>query len=327
MGINKVSNEKVDDYFERIVKEGYKPNLIHQNINKQDIEIVLDRLGRMSLDMIDVVWCLLDNEFPSLFNINRSISDGATVAHIGGYVGIYLRHGKRLDREGRDYWIKPLIEIGAIEEITLKGSEFEHGHLKAKSPNSAYRLTSEFVNLLNSTNEPFFEQTLQHFMNTIDKRLKILAELRESNEVVSAHKQLILDSIRGYARHFLPGYISVFTDYEDGNRVTDKEREQLNRYGIVFGTISDVWPDAILFNPQTNSLWFIEAVTSDGEADVHKMQGLLRICQNSNKHFGGVTTTYETWKRLAARQKKEKNLVQQSYVWIKEDPTKQFFVC
>lgn len=165
---------------------------------------------------------------------------------------------------------------------------------------------------------------------TSQLRLAVFSRLSQNNinaQGISAHKQLILDSINVYATQFLPGYVPVFTDCEDGDRVTDEERAALDSAGIVFGQLTDVWPDAILYNESENSLWFIEAVTSDGEVDNHKYEGLLRICENSGKIFAGCTTTYETWKKLASRQQSENNLSVNSYVWIRETPDKHFKVC
>ena len=107
----------------------------------------------------------------------------------------------------------------------------------------------------------------------------------------------------------------------------EEERAALDQYGIVFGTIDDMWPDAILYNPAEEKLWFIEAVTSDGEADLHKVEGLQTICNNSGKIYGGTTTTYETWKCLASRQQSENNLAPGTYIWIRECPNKHFKVC
>lgn len=145
------NKEKVEDYFIRLKKEGYKPQSTYQGISLNDIESFLKMIDRYSDDMRDVIYCLLNDELPNLYSkISKhySISAGASVAHIGSYVGILMRGKNKLDREGRDYWIKPLVEVGIIDLITVSGGEFKLGHLKAKSPNSAYRLNSEFVCLL-----------------------------------------------------------------------------------------------------------------------------------------------------------------------------------
>ncbi len=332
MDINKRAGEKVDDYFERLVQEGYSLKDSYQDVTLDDITAVLEKLNQFSEDKRDAVWCLLNNEFPSLFakSDQFKISDGASIAHIGGYVGILKRHAKRLDREGRDYWVKPLIDIAAIEPITLKDGAFVEGHIKAKSPNSAYRLSKEFYELLKASNTEGFNDKLNEYISSKDERLRVFSELESASKKAqgdSAHKKLIELSISVYAKTYLPGYIPVFTDFADGDRVTDEERACLDKYGIVFGTINDVWPDAILINPETKKLWFIEAVTSDGEADKHKVEGLKAICNNSNLNYGGVTTTYETYKRFAARQHSENNIARDTYVWILECPDRQFKVC
>ena len=332
MDLAKKKGEKLEVYFSRLVSENYTLKDTYQGIKLSDIKEVLSKLNQFSADKQDAIWCLLNNEFPSPFAKAEeyTIADGASIAQIGCYVGILMRHAGKLDREGRDYWVRPLIDIAAIERVTYDKGTFVSGHLKAKSPNSAYRLTPPFVELLKKVGSDSFQNDLKNYIAAVDERLAVFAELEASAKNTlgdSAHKTLIEDSINIYAKTFLPGYVAVFTDYSDGDRVSTEERARLDECGIVFGTIKDLWPDAILYNSEQNSLWFIEAVTSDGEADLHKIEGLKAICDNSNKKYGGTTTTYETWKRLAARQKSENNLAPNSYIWIRECPNKQFKVC
>lgn len=325
--------EKLEDYFSRLVTEGFAFEESYQGVTIEDIENVLKKLNQYSSDKRDAIWCLLNTTFPSPFSnaTNYSIADGASIAQIGCYVGILMRHSGKLDREGRDYWVKPLIdEIAAIERVTFSDGIFVPGHLKAKSPYSAYRLTDAFKQLLFSLGNENFEEKLNEYIGNVDQRLKVFADLENAaRETVgmSGHKRLIQDSITVYAQTFLPGYIPLFTDSADGDRVTAEERTALDQYGIVFGSIDDVWPDAILYHPDEQKLWFIEAVTSDGEADIHKVEGLKTICSNSGKIYGGTTTTYETWKCLASRQQSENNLAPDTYVWIRECPNKHFKVC
>lgn len=42
----------------------------------------------------------------------------------------------------------------------------------------------------------------------------------------------------------------MFTDCEDGDRVTDEEHAALDSAGIVFGQLTDVWPDAFYIMSQ-----------------------------------------------------------------------------
>ena len=333
MEIQKRKKEKLDDYFSRLDAEGFKLAASYQNITIEDIERVLRCLHQFSLDKRDAIWCLLNSDFPSPFPnaAGYSIADGASIAQIGCYIGFLMRHSGKLDREGRDYWIKPLIDdIAAIERVTYHNGSFVPGHLKAKSPHLAYRLTPHFKQLLMHAGSEDFEEQLASYIERVDQRLAAFSELERAARdsiAMPGHKRLIQDSISAYAGVFLPGYIPVFTDCADGDRVTQEERLLLDQYGIVFGSIDDVWPDVILYHPQHETLWFIEAVTSDGEADIHKVEGLKAICKRSGKNYGGTTTTYETWKYFAARQKRENNLAPGTYVWVRECPNKFFRVC
>lgn len=329
--LKKGSNEKVDNYYKRLLTEKFELKNSYQGISISDIEFVLRRLDCYTDEIRDAIWCLLNDEFPSLFSkaVGLTIADGGSTAHIGGYVGILMRKRERLDREGRDYWIKPLISIGAIERCTYMPQEeaFVSGHIKAKSSNSAYRLDSSFVNLLLNTKNENFEDLLREWISksSIEKRLKIQAEATKEVETGKSnpHVQLIKDSISIYAKHFLNTYEPVFTDESDGDRISEDEKTILKKYDILI-ELDDVWPDVILIDKRKNSLWFIEAVNSDGEVDEQKIVGLKKICKKSKKSFGGATTTYATWKELAERQRKYKNLAEDSYIWIREDPGKHF---
>ena len=61
-------------------------------------------------------------------------------------------------------------------------------------------------------------------------------------------------------------------------------------------------------NKETDHLWVIEAVTSDGEVDIHKKESLEAFAKRNGKSGVGFTTTYLTWKAAAARQSSQKNL-------------------
>lgn len=83
-------------------------------------------------------------------------------------------------------------------------------------------------------------------------------------------------------------------------------------------TLEDAMPDALLWHPETDHLWVIEAVTSDGELDFHKVAQMER-CGKSDV---GFTTTYRTWREAAARQSAHGNVAVGTYIWIQADPAK-----
>ena len=76
----------------------------------------------------------------------------------------------------------------------------------------------------------------------------------------------------------------------------------------------------------TDAIWVVEAVTSDGEVDSHKVQGLTALAQRCGKKTIGFTTAYTTWREAATRQGKHKNIAPGTYIWIREDGAKQFSV-
>lgn len=325
---------KLEEYFANVRKQKDSVRSRLQGVSKSNVAKTLWAIGKWSKDMEDAVWCLLDNRFPSLLARNSELkfSDGATVAQIGCYVGILLRGQGKLDREGRDYWLKPLREVGAIEAVTFDPSQkkFLPGHVVAKSPLSAYRLNADFASLIKSAGARNFAATCSQWISADQKRrrLEIFQQLETASRKsvgIGKHEQLIEDGIRIYAHYFLPTYKILYTDCKDGDRITYQQRKSLRAAGIDI-TLADAFPDVILYDHDANSLWFLEAVTSDGEVDSHKWNQLQALCKRCKKKLSGATTLYDSWKRFASRQAQVHNLCVGSRVWIKGDPTKELIV-
>ncbi|OGF56614.1 MAG: hypothetical protein A2Z21_01215 [Candidatus Fraserbacteria bacterium RBG_16_55_9] len=305
-----------------------------QGVTKARIRLVLRNLARETEDMIDAVFALLDDETPSLFPnspYDAKLCDGATTAHIGAHVSILQRgiHTK-LDREGRDYWIKPLRELGAIDPIYLdpKARKFVPGHPKPKSPNSCYRLSEEFVDILKAPKDEW-AQMLSEWASgeNVRKRALLQAEAHEisASLVEGGHRDLIESCVAIYVPTFLSEFSLLFTDYEDGERVTPEDKERLSTAGIELG-LGDPMPDVLLWNPDSDVLWVIEAVTSDGEVDEHKVAQVLSVVRSSGKAGCGFTTAYYSWRDAARRQSANTNIAPSTYVWIANDPAKQYLV-
>lgn len=296
---------------------------------------VAEVLGAVALggnaDLVDGVFALLDDETPSWFAKTRQgtrIADGATTAHLACHIGILQRGNGKLDREGRDYWIKPLRELGAIEAVTLVDGEMIAGHVKAKSPNSCYRLNAEFLAILKAP-EPEWRAMLAAWADedAARSRRAFQAAMEEASLrlVDSGHADLIRASVDHYAVRFLPGYELLYIDDSDGDRVSAEEKAKMAAAGVTL-TLGDAMPDALLWNPATDHLWVIEAVTSDGEVDFHKVAQMERLAARCGKSGVGFTTTYRTWRDTAARQSAHGNIAVGTYIWIQSDPAKHFKV-
>ncbi|MGE0142107.1 MAG: BsuBI/PstI family type II restriction endonuclease [Planctomycetota bacterium] len=323
--------EEVRKILDAAIKAGKPPVPdVLQGVTKDRVRTVLGMLDRATDDMVDAVFALLDDR-PSWFAKppkGARFCDGASTAHVACHVGILQRKKDKLDREGRDYWIKPLREIGAIEAIYLdkKTRTFLPGHLVAKSSNSAYRIESDFQKILRASDVEF-DLMLKDWIEgeTVRERLRFQAEQIEAarKTVDTAHADLIDACCDAYAPKFLPGFEVLYVDNEDGQRVSDDEKQKLEEAGLGL-ELADAMPDVLLWNRQTDSVWIIEAVTSDGEVDDHKVNQVSAFAAKHGKKCVGFTTAYPTWKVAAARQGKHKNLAVGSYVWIREDASKQF---
>lgn len=306
-----------------------KPGDSLQGVSKARIQQALEFIGRGSSDQVDVVFALLDTTpswFPTAAKLGFKFHDGASTAHLGCHVGILQRGKGKLDREGRDYWLKPLWELGAVEQVYFTGEAFIDGWPIAKAPTGGYRLSASFLEILKSPEEEWRKKlTAWASADATRSRLKLQAELAATAKasVDSSHEILIKASVEEYAPRFLQGYELVYVDAFDGDRVDAEDRERLKRAGLEI-KLEDSMPDALLWNPKTDWLWVIEAVTSDGEVDLHKVEGIQKIAARSGKKGVGLTTAYMTWKDAAQRQGKLKNLAPGTCLWIHEDGSKQF---
>ncbi|EAA2619708.1 hypothetical protein SKB45_001002 [Salmonella enterica] len=328
--------DRIIEYRNNLLKEGMEVvPVCYQGISKEKIKSVLNIIDRSTNDMIDAVFALLD-ERPTWFSkkaIKAGIKfcDGASTAHIGAHIGILQRGGyTKLDREGRDYWLKPLWEIGSLEKVMLDSNTmtFIPGHPIAKSPLCAYKISQAFKDIL-SAPDGVWESLAKEWVSEENKRqrLNFQAEvIKKAKEAVhSPHSQLIADSCQYYVPMFLKDYEIIFIDDGDGDRITEEQRRKLRTAGLTI-QLNDSMPDVLLWNKKTDSLWVIEAVTSDGEVDIHKVNSMKAFSKRNGKSDVGFTTTYQTWKKIAERQHKYKNIAHGTYIWIQEDPSKNLYV-
>lgn len=316
----------------RINERGYATPDDFQGVTTAKNRSVLRHLDLGdNADLVDVVFALLDDETESWFAKppdGARFCDGATTAHLACHVGILQRGGGKLDREGRDYWIKPLRELGGIEPITLQNGEFIAGHVKAKSPNSSYRLNEDLKAILQAPDDQWPGMLAEWAREDVAReRRAFQAQMAEASKrlVDTGHADLIRASIDHYAARFLPDYQLLYIDDSDGDRISDAERVTMRAAGIEL-TLEDPMPDVLLWNRETDHLWVIEAVTSDGEVDLHKVAQMKRMAERCGKAGVGFTTTYRTWKEAAARQGAHQNISVDTYIWIQADPAKHFHV-
>jgi hypothetical protein len=276
---------------------------------------------------------LLDDELPSGYTtVQQSypFSAGASTAHIFCHVGI-LQHGEgKIDREYRDYLIKPLAELGAIELAYLDPNTktFVPGHPTPKSQNNCYRLTEEFRSLLHLSGQEF-EEALDRWTSedAIRQRAQLQAAAAERmSQTKGSHSDLVRAALEFYTPQFLPGYREVYTDLADGDRISDDQLDALRAAGLE-PTLADPSPGVLLWNEEEDSFWVIEAVISDGEVDLTKVEAVQRMIGRRGCPVRvGFTTVYRTWRDAGRRQERVKNLAPGSYMWVQSDAGRQFKV-
>ena len=318
---------------QRLTAEAEAVPASFQGVTKDKVRQVLRALARETDDMVDVVFALLDDQTPSFYSkvsATHKVCDGASTAHIACHVGILQRGGNRLDREGRDYWIKPLREPGAIESAHLLSKEgsFVPGWPVAKSSNNCSRLSADFVDILRA-DDGDWQELLAVWMSEDAQRhrLKLQAEAAAATrrQVDTKHADLIQRCISVLVPEFLENYDLLYVDDSDGDRISAEEEARLAAAGV-FLEIGDAMPDVLLVSHAQSSLWVIEAVTSDGEVDRHKIEQLSQLAARSGFADIQFTTAYWTWRAAATRQARHKNLAVGSWLWIAEDPGRHFFV-
>jgi BsuBI/PstI restriction endonuclease domain len=304
-----------------------------QGVTRERIVAVLGHVDRAQEAMVDTVLVLLDdqrNTWWAKMPDGTKICHGATTAHIGAYIGI-LKRGKaqKHDREQvRDYWVKPLIDVGAVEAVqVLKGSrEIVPGHPITRSALSGYRLTSGFVELL-KTPEDRLEEAVEAWGNEDSKRerLAFQADVASSaaEETDNPHERLVVACRDHYAPQFLPGFRALFVDVSDGDYLSHDDRVRLSGAGLDLG-LDDPKPDLLLWNPTTDAVWIVEAVKSDGEVNEYKAKRFREWALRYGKSAVGFTTAYLTWKDAANRQSRERNIAVETYIWILEDGSKHY---
>jgi hypothetical protein len=264
------------------------------------------------------------------------LSAGATTRQLFQFAAPKL--GKmHIDRELRDEVWPRLRELGIVQrsyvltakEARREGKLVDYGvHRRAKSPNNGYALTGEARRLLVETLETDWAQELDEFVHSTDDRRRRVLQHEATTAAATApgdHSKLMQAAVAALRAARLPDYKLVFIDEADETRIKDEWKEKLEPRGLL-PDLDSLWPDAILVRDADRSLWFIDAVTTDGEIDETRRAELQEWAAARGYTVSGYTTAYETWRRTSTRQGKMKNLAVGTNLWIAEDGGKLFTV-
>ncbi len=299
-----------------------------------------DRLHRRAATLI----VLTDDEEPSRFTLlaraGKPLSYCVGTSQILSCVAklLGLPPEKKIDREMRDAVIPQLREVGVVRLATAATNEYfeQTGQLRQldvhnppKSPNSCYVLTAEARALFDVADDGFEDLLVKFVAATPQRRLRhqqhraqravATASTNKHAALMRAAAQTISGSTLGQ------GFEVVCIDDSDGQRLAPQWEQRLEELDLK-PDLSSRWPDVILANPQARQVWFVDAVTSDGEIDAVRMEDLKAWSNDKGWSVAGYTTAYERWADVARRQGATKNLAVETTFWIAEDGGKLFEV-
>ena len=202
----------------------------------------------------------------------------------------------------------------------------EDNGMATNSPNYRYRLTDEMLNLVrsygkrqwNSNRKAFLElhQGLMDLYDTKRKFTKIPVVINGASFSFSPgkHNELQKAIIEEFAPRFSPGAECLYVgDTIEKDLVFDEDR--LSQLGVEM-TIHDKLPDVMLYSPDRNWLYFVEAVTSVGPMTPSRVKQIQEMTEGS--HAGRIYVTafldLKTYKKFADQ------LAWDTEVWIAEMP-------
>ncbi len=202
----------------------------------------------------------------------------------------------------------------------------EDNGMATNSPNYRYRLTDEMLELVrsygkrqwNSNRKAFLEihQGLMDLYDTKRKFTKTPVVINGSSFSFSPgkHNELQKAIIEEFAPRFAPGAECLYVgDTIEKDLVFDAAR--LSQLGVEM-TIHDKLPDVMLYSPDKNWLYFVEAVTSVGPMTPARVKQIQEMTEGS--HAGRIYVTafldLKTYKKFADQ------LAWDTEVWIAEMP-------
>lgn len=313
----------------------------HATLRYARVRDLLERLDIFTPQVAAVLMVLSDDNsendiFPTLREAGKPLSYSARTEQIFRHAApmLGLAEGRKVDREQRDYAIVPLREVGLVEkayvlpakEAAEKGELIVRGRHKTKSPSNAYVLTEEGRRLLLEVPDADWDAERDAWLAQDEqRRLRLLQQKSADLAVSSEHRDLIRASIEALQSNVCRGYEAVYIDDADGDRIPAEVEERLETLNLL-PDLDSRFPDGILTLVGERKVWFIDAVTSDGEIDEVRRRELDAWAERRGWRVAGMTTTYPSWKIASGRQGKHKNLAAGTTIWIAQDGGKLFRV-
>ena len=200
----------------------------------------------------------------------------------------------------------------------------EDNGMATNSPNYRYRLTNEFLNIIQNIEET--DEPLKAFLKNHESLMDIYASKKVMEKMPvkingedltfspGKHNQLQKAIIEEFAPRFAPNseclYVGDTTQKDLVKRV-----ERLHELGFNI-TLHDKMPDVVLYRSDKNWLYFIEAVTSVGPMDPKRIEEIKELTSNvtAGKIFVAAFLDCKTYKKFSEQ------LAWETEVWLSELP-------
>jgi len=194
------------------------------------------------------------------------------------------------------------------------------------SPNYRYRLTDEFLSLIQSYGTDLWEQRKAGFLSSHESLVSMYASKRSMRKMPviingagftfspGKHNELQKAIIEEFAPRFAPGSECLYVgDTTEKDLV--KNVEKLSELGFAI-TLHDKMPDVILYSAEKNWIFFVESVTSVGPMDPKRIREIEEMTQNvtAGKIYVTAFLDFKTYKKFSD------SLAWDTEVWLAENP-------
>jgi len=194
------------------------------------------------------------------------------------------------------------------------------------SPQYRYKLTDEFLKLIQTYDSPEWDNSLNEFLSEHESLINIYSSKREflkrpvmiNGEKFSfspgPHNELQKQIIEEFGSRFAQGSECLYVG-DTAKKDLLINHEKLEELGFAIST-HDKMPDVILYCEDKNWIYFIEAVTSTGPMDYKRIGEINQLTENvdAGKIFITAFLDFRTFKKFAAE------LAWDSEVWIADNP-------
>ena len=202
----------------------------------------------------------------------------------------------------------------------------EDNGVATNSPNYRYRITPEALSVIQSYGSSAFAVNVAAYLlqheKLVDKysskkrmqKMPIYVNGKELIFSTGKHNELQRAVIEEFAPRFVPYSECVYVG-DTAQKDILKNEIRLSELGFQI-TLHDKMPDIVLYRPDENWLFFIEAVTSTGPINHKRLNEILEMTKNvkAGRIFVTAFLDFDTYKKFLSE------LAWDTEVWIAEKP-------